>query len=247
MCSDDKNCCCCVGPQGPQGIQGPVGLIGPQGIQGIQGIPGQSGQDGQQGLQGAQGIQGSQGIPGLDGPPGQTGPQGPQGIQGIPGMDCDSDCCKQAYLALYSLMPQLIPSLGSATFEAMTANSGDFDISNASTTGEIKCLTHGYFLLNWGFDGLLAPPYPFPVPAWGLGVYLNGVLLPGTTSGSCSISPDDICTHTSAAEIIEFKVGDIIKLVNICTLPLQAVVMPLGIIGALAATRINLVMLKKLP
>jgi hypothetical protein len=124
---------------------------------------------------------------------------------------------------------------------------GDFDKSNAAITGEIVCLNHGFYLLNWGFDGLLAPPYPFPVPAWGLGIYLNGVVQLGTTSGSCSISPDDICTHTSAEDIIELKVGDVIKLVNICSQAVNAVTIPFGIVGQIAAARINLVMIEKLP
>jgi hypothetical protein len=246
MCCDDKDraCCCCFGPQGPQGVPG---LQGPQGIQGPQG------QNGQPGPQGPQGIQGSQGLPGIDGqmgpqgPQGIMGPEGPQGIQGIPGKDCDNGCCKRAYVSIYSLTAQLINSLDSAKFELVSVNSGDFDISLASTTGEIKCLSHGIFQLNWGFDGLLGAPFPFPVPAWGLGIYLNNVLLPLTTSGSCSISPDDICTNTGASAILEINVGDMLKLVNICSLPIQAVTTPFGLTAPIAAARLNIAMIKSIP
>ncbi len=125
--------------------------------------------------------------------------------------------------------------------------SPDFDITNAALTGEIKILTHGLYSLNWGFDGLLAPPYPFPVPAWGLGIYLNGVLVPGTTSGSCSITPDEIVTHTSGGYILELNVNDVIKLVSLCSLPIQAVSTPFGLVSPIMSTRINMTMVKKLP
>jgi hypothetical protein len=144
-------------------------------------------------------------------------------------------------------MSQIIPSLGSALFEIVSSNSGDFDVSLAATTGEIKCLKHGIYLLNWGFDGLLAPPYPFPVPAWGLEIYVNGISKPGTSSGSCSTSPDDICTHTSAEEIFEIMAGDVLKLVNICSLPIQAVNNPFGLLAPIASVRLNLGLIKALP
>lgn len=266
MCEhEDCSCCCCVGPQGPQGVPGLQGPQGPQGVPGQGGTPGSvgpmgpmgpQGPAGQSGAQGPQGPQGPQGVSGVDGqmgpagpqgPMGPMGPEGPQGIQGVPGKDCDSKCCKKAYLSIYSLKQQSIASAGNATFELVSADTGDFDISNASSTGEIICKLHGVFLINWGFDGLLQPPYPFPVPAWALGVYVNGVLDEGTTSGSCSISPDDICTHTSATDILELKAGDVIKLVNLCSLPISAVSTPFGVIAPIASVRLNLTLLKALP
>ena len=250
MCDDDKKCCCCC--EGPQGIPGPQGIEGPRGVQGVKGDAGERGDAGPQGNQGIQGSKGDPGQQGSQGIQGEVGQQGVQGIQGPMGPKCECNipfgCCDKAWVSLYSLQNQTIPSLSAATFELLSEMSpGDFDISNAAITGEIVCLNHGFYLLNWGFDGLLAPPYPFPVPAWGLGIYLNGVVQLGTTSGSCSISPDDICTHTSAEDIIELKVGDVIKLVNICSQAVNAVTIPFGIVGQIAAARINLVMIEKLP
>jgi Collagen triple helix repeat (20 copies) len=262
------------GIQGPQGVQGPMGepgqpgqpgqngspgAVGPQGLQGNPGNPGTNGQNGAPGIQGPPGSQGVQGISGVDGQPGQPGqpgqmgPQGPQGVpgpqglqglQGIPGENCE---CTTAYVSLYSVIAQNLVSLQSATFEKVSANSGDFDLTNAATTGQIKCLTYGIYLLNWGFDGLLAPPYPFPVPAWGLSIYQNGILLANSTSGSCSTSPDDICTHNSAETIFEIKAGDIIELKNICSLPINAVTTPYGLVNPIAAVRLNMVMIKRMP
>lgn len=233
----DQRCCCCFGPQGPQGVPG---MQGPQGIQGPPGSEGPIGPAGPQGSQGSQGPEGPQGI---------MGPQGPQGLQGIPGKDCNRDdlCCVREYLNIFSLTTQTIPSVGSPVFEVIGLNSGAFDVSAAGTTGEIKCLKHGIYLLNWGVDAQLASPLPFPVPAWAFGIYLNGVNQPGSTSGSCTISPDEICTHTSAEDILELNVGDVIKLVNLSTLPVQIVTVPFGIVTPIASARINLALLKALP
>ena len=244
MCREhDKKCCDCVGPEGPMGVRG---------LQGEPGIQGPVGEQGLQGLQGIQGLKGDQGIQGLQGIQGVIGPEGPQGLQGVPGMDCEChhemDCCEKAWLSMYSVVDQLIPSLGAAKFEQTASiSAADFDVTNANVNGEIKVLKHGLYNLNWGFDGLLAPPYPFPVPAWGLGVYLNGVLLPATTSGSCSITPDEIVTNASGSAIVELNVNDVVKLVSICSQPIQAVSNVFGLVNPIVSARINLTMIKKLP
>ena len=162
-------------------------------------------------------------------------------------MDCNSDCCAKAYLNVYSLKDQTIASLASPTLEVVSVNSGDFDTSLASTTGEIKSLTHGIYLLNWGLDGILQPPYPAPIPAWSFSVYINGVLSPGSVSGSFSISPDDLVIHDAAEIIFELKAGDVFKLVNTCIAAVNAKTTVFGSLVPIASARLNLTMLKKLP
>lgn len=218
MCKDDKNCCCsCVGPQGPQGIQG---------------------QEGPQGLQGPGGSQGPQGV---------AGPQGLQGIQGVPGMDCDNGCCDRSYLDVHSHVSQIIASSGASMFESVGLDSGDFNLANANITGEIQALKHGIYTISWSANALLNPPYPFPVPAWGFALYLNGVILPGSTSASCSITPDEIVTNSSGLMLLELNVNDLIKLVNICSLPVNTVSAPFGLIAPIISARINFNLVKSLP
>lgn len=201
---------------------------------------------GPQGPQGIQGFQGPQGPQGPEGPIGPMGPQGVQGLQGVPGKDCDEKCCESAWLSVYSLQDQLLPSLAATKFELAGPTSADFDITNAPLTGEVKVLTHGLYVINWSFDGLLAPPYPFPVPAWGLGIYLNGVLVPGTTSGSCSITPDEIVTNANGGFIMDLDVNDLVKLVNICAQPIQAVSNVFGLTAPIVSARMNINLIKKL-
>ena len=244
MCKEEmheRKCCGCYGPQGPQGVPGK------QGLQGLQGVEGAAGAQGIQGVQGIMGEAGAQGPVGPVGPTGEMGPEGVQGIQGIPGKDCERDCCDSAYLSVYSLVDQSLPSLAACKFEMAGPTSLDFDLVNAPITGEIKVLTHGLYIINWSFDGLLAPPYPFPVPAWGLGVYLNGVLVPGTTSGSCSITPDEIVTNANGGFVMELAVNDVIALKNICVAAIQGVSAPYGLVAPIVSARMNINMIKKLP
>jgi hypothetical protein len=214
--SEEKNCCCCYGPQGPQGV------MGPQGPQGIQGVKGSDGRPGAQGMQGPLGLTGSQGTPGNQGPQGIPGIQGPQGLQGIPGKDCD---CSPYYLSLYSIKDQTLGANGSATdsakLEALgVGTAAAFDWSLAATTGVIKVLIAGVYQCQWDADGMLAPPFQSPVPSWGLALYRNGVLLPGSAVAGFSQSPDDDATCLSALINVSLAVGDLLQIKNVGKVPI---------------------------
>lgn len=268
--------CGCTGPQGPQGVrgeQGPQGMQGPSGkdgsdgMQGIPGVQGQTGPTGPTGSQGSPGIPGVPGTAGINGLNGSTGSQGPkgdqgnqgpqgpqgiagqqgiQGLQGIAGENCE---CNTAFLSIYSLEDQTINSIQSAFMELVNINSSatDFDITLAPTSGEVTILKHGVYDIEWGFDGKLTPPYPFPVPAWALGIYRNGILIPGSVSGSFSITPDDLVVHDSAEFMLEFFAGDVIKLVNIGTMAVNAVATTAGVLFPIASVRLNILKVKSMP
>jgi hypothetical protein len=224
MCHEGK-CCCCFGPQGPQGV---AGLQGPQGIQGP---VGQNGNQGPAGLQGIQGIQGSAGLNGQNGPMGPQGPQGvmgpegPQGLQGIPGKDCNRDCCDKCYLSLYSLSDQNLGENGSATdfvkLELVSAASDDcLDWSLAATEGKVNILKDGVYVIQWNANGELSPPFPEPVPSWGLAFYKNGVVIPGSAQAGFTQSPDDDANMLASILIVNLVAGDSINIRNISTFPI---------------------------
>ena len=96
-------------------------------------------------------------------------------------------------------------------------------------------------MLNWGVDAITAV-FPFPVPAWGMGIYQNGILNESTTSGSTSISPDDLVTHASSVSIFTILAGDTIELKNIAIVPLNLVSAPMGLIAPIASARLNIVL-----
>ncbi len=184
-------CCCVEGPPGPRGIQGEQGVMGQPGPQGI------------------------------IGPTGPEGPRGLQGPKGDPGKDCD---CTQtgvhpAYLNLFSNLDQNLDANGGAVdyakLESVNAFTSDFDFSNASINGDVKVLTSGTYVISIFVDGRLQAPFPSPVPSWGIGLYKNGVLVPGSSVAGFSQSPDDDAISMSKKVIIDVAVNDMFKLRNI--------------------------------
>jgi hypothetical protein len=154
------------------------------------------------------------------------GLQGPRGLQGAPGKDCEKkDCCDRCYLSVYSTSDQNLTANGDvndfAIFEHASAGTPDcFDWSLAATTGQIKVLKSGAYVLQWVADGQLAPPFPAPVPVWALGLYVNGVFLPGTGIAGFSQSPDDEANCLTQILIVNLLANDVLMLRNIGTFPI---------------------------
>lgn len=224
-----------VGPMGPKGNDGPPGPVGPQGPQGQMGLQGPQGQPGSQGPAGPQGSQGPVGPMGPMGPDGQPGPQGPQGVpgpqgiqglQGVPGKDCNPDCCQKVFVNLFSEIDQHLAAHGAGVDYAMLQNVGvlssplDFDISLASTLGQIKFLKSGVYTLAWDANGQLEPPFPFPVPSWAMGFYLNGVFVPGSAIAGFNQSPDDDATCLTNVQNVSINAGDVIVVRNVSKFPI---------------------------
>jgi len=197
------------------------------------------------GPQGPAGSQGSQGVPGPQGPQGSIGPQGPQGTQGVPG--AQGPCCPVVgtYTSIYSNLDQLVASETSATFELISATTPAFDLSLAATTGQVRALQAGIYLVNWGVDAI-EEVFSFPVRSWSFTVFQNGTPLLATASGSTSTSPDDIVTHSSGVAIITIAAGDEITLVNTSVDPVNLVAHPFGTLNPVASARLNIVLLTAL-
>jgi hypothetical protein len=259
----DKKCCCPgqMGPAGPagnaglQGIPGEQGQPGQTGLQGVPGVPGEPGPAGNDGLQGIagpagpRGLTGAAGQQGLQGQPGQngkTGPAGPQGnpgeqgIQGVPGdcVECPCDC-KVEYAFLYSLLSQtlaLSPALNTAGGVVLYENapwvSSGIDVSNAAITGEIVINTAGLYRIQKEICGALNP-VSFPLTAWGLSVFVNGVLVAGSTFVDMTLSPDQQANETSSVELVYFNVGDKLTICNMSTKTLN---LNGGVVGVNCAT-----------
>ncbi len=200
MCKEDhnkKDCCCCI--QGPQGVPG---------------------------LQGEQGIQG---VPGPQGIPGQTGAQGPQGLQGPAGIcDCD-DCpdrhckCCESYANVFANPPQILQPFGNVgdavLFQGQNAvKSADFDLSMMGVDGSIKFLKAGVYSINWGAEAKVEPPIPSPTPSFSFGLWVNNVIVPGSTLSGYTQAPNDDTLHISGEVMIVINSGDVLKLRNASSL-----------------------------
>jgi len=223
-----------AGPQGPQGAQGPQGFegppgpqgqIGPQGRQGNDGRPGCPGPQGPEGPQGANGERGSegpQGPHGRDGRQGPAGPQGSQGPQGIVGPKGAACCCEgiTVFSNLYSMKEQLIGSAersdSTVTFEHLNATSPLVDISSINSTGEIIINQNGIYVINYSVVGHLETFDPSSISPWSFGLFLDGVVIPGSISPAITETEDDFRTAAKSVIIVVLK-GQILTLKNAST------------------------------
>lgn len=206
-----------IGLQGPQGIDGPVGPVGPAGPVGPQGVPGQNGLQGQPGQNGQNGAQGA------------VGPQGPQGLQGLQGIPGDCVQCESKadveFAEAYSQLPQeLSPSLltnmpgGVVLLENLIVATTNIDASQAGSLGKFIINKAGWYDVAAGMTGTLNP-IPAPLPVWTLSLFLNGVIVPGSTFSNIPLSPAQGSNEITADTFIYCNVGDVLTLANTSTAP----------------------------
>lgn len=201
------------GLQGPQGVDGPLGPVGPSGPVGTQGIPGQNGLQGQPGQNGQNGPQGPMGPQGL---------QGLQGMQGVPGdcVNCESEESVTEFSQVYSQLPQdLFPSTGPnlaggvVLFEKMIVSTANIDSSQASVNGKITINLAGWYDIASSMTGLLNP-IPAPLPVWTLSLFLNGVIIDGSTFSNLPLSPAQASNEVTSDTYVYCNVGDVLTLAN---------------------------------
>lgn len=224
------------GPVGPQGIPGAKGNNGAQGLSGAQGLPGNIGPQGIQGPKGDMGLVGPAGSAGLNGVDGQQGlqgamgpmgPQGLQGPQGIPGdcVACPCDCTSSnnEFAEVYSITTQnLSPSLGPnlagqvCILEKTIYATSNIDISQAAINGKVTINKAGWYDISTGISGSLNP-IPSPIPVWTLSLFLNGIIIPGSTFANQTISPEQKANEIVADVFVHCNVGDVLELANTST------------------------------
>jgi len=243
----DCNCCCCFGPQGAQGV------MGLQGLQGIQGPAGQDGATGPQGAQGSAGANGQMGPQGPQGPQGITGPQGIQGIQGLPGKDCEGrEChCCETWCNIYGSPPQLLTAFGtpndSVLFQGMNAvSAGDFDLTQIGVNGEVKFLKSGIYYINWGAEAKVESPVPSPTPSFSFGLWVDGILVPGSVLSGYTQAPNDDTLHISGEVTIPVLANSVIKLRNASSLAVNMNPNTIGIQFPVTVASLNIHCLKSL-
>jgi hypothetical protein len=250
MSTQDK-CVCCAGPVGPQGlpgVQGPTGTQGPKGDQGVPGV------NGQQGVQGVPGKDGKDGTNGLQGPMGPTGPQGLQGPQGPKGdcVACPCDCVSgnAEFAEVYSNQNQLLaaspgPNLagGIVKLENTIFSTSNIDVSQAGVNGKITINVAGWYDVATGICGALNP-IPSPIPVWTLSLFLNGVLVSGSTFANQTISPEQKSNEIVADVFVHFNKGDVLELANTSSNALQMSAPILGTNAPPSSAYLKIILLK---
>lgn len=229
MCKEDmsyeyKKCCGCQ--------EGPVGPAGEQGVQGLQGPMGPQGNSG------------------------PSGAQGPRGLQGAPGKDCearpDQECkCCESYANVYASLAQSVAAYGSASDAVLfdkqnSVAMADFDLSMMAADGSVKFLKHGIYAINWKLEGRVQPPIPDPVPSFSFGLWLSGVLVPGSIYSAWTQSPQDAVIADAGCVQIEVKAGDVLKLRNACASVVALNPNVLGSVFPITIASLNIDCLKSL-
>ncbi len=95
------------------------------------------------------------------------------------------------------------------------SNVADFDLSQMNVSGDIKYLKKGIYHITWQLQGRIGVLIQ-PVPSWSFGLFLNGVLVPGSIYSGFTSSPNDDAAHSTGDVIIEIKANDLLKLKNTC-------------------------------
>lgn len=200
--SQDCNCDgCCPGPQGPAG---PQGMQGVQGIPGAQGVPGLNGQAG---IQGVQGLQGAQGLQGIKGDKGDC-------------VECSSNGEDPEFAEAYSQLSQTLapsPSTnmsgGTVLLEKLIVATTNIDASTSGIDGKFVIKKAGWYDVASGMTGTLNP-IPAPLPVWTLSLFVNNILVPGSTFSNVPLSPAQVSNQITADTFVYFNVGDILTLCN---------------------------------
>ena len=90
----------------------------------------------------------------------------------------------------------------------------DFDLSLIGSSGDIKFLKSAIYHIAWQLQGSIVPPVPVPVPSWSFGLWLNGVLVPGSIYSGFTQAPADDACHSTGDVSIQVMAGQLLRLRN---------------------------------
>jgi len=127
----------------------------------------------------------------------------------------------------------------SITYENLIASTSDFDVSAISTTGSILFKKAGWYRISKTVNGSLTP-IDIPLRVWSVGLFVNGIPLPGSCFAQMTISPDQQANHTSATVIYKFAAGDSLTVNNCSDLLLHLNAFGLGTNVASVSSTINI-------
>ena len=130
------------------------------------------------------------------------------------------ECC-ETHANVYASKQQTIAPYASpidyVVFDQINSiSSADFDLSMMGTTGDVKFLKSAIYNIQWVLQGRITPPVPNPVPSWSFGLWLNGILIPGSIYSGFTQAPGDDACHSTGSVLIKVNSGDSIKLRNAC-------------------------------
>jgi hypothetical protein len=112
-------------------------------------------------------------------------------------------------------MPGQVVQLEKSVFA--TAN---IDISQAAASGKVTVNRAGWYDVATGISANLNP-IGSPLPVWSLSLFVNGVVVPGSTFANMTLSPAQLANEIVADVFVHLNVGDVLTLANTSVSPIQ--------------------------
>ena len=158
--------------------------------------------------------------------------------------------CDPEFAEVYSITTQnLFPSPGPnqagqvVTLEKTVFATANIDVSAAAVNGTIKIMKAGWYDVATGMCGALNP-IASPLPVWTLSLFLNGVIVPGSTFSNMTISPVQQANEIVSDVFVHFNAGDVITLANTSTAAIQLTAPTLGTNAQTNSAYLKIVLLK---
>jgi len=189
------------GATGATGATGASGMTGPQGAVGLTGATGPQGIAGATGVSGSNGLNGTNGDTGPSGPTGASGPSGPAGTDGSSGPSGPSGPAGTGlaqYGYIYNTAPQVVAIETDVVFDGNGVISSG--LTHIPGTTSIEIATAGTYKVSFSVSALESNQF---------GLFLNGVLVPGSISGSGAGTQQN-----NGEAIIIAAAGDVLTLRN---------------------------------
>ena len=151
----------------------------------------------------------------------------------------ECDCCndEREFAQVYSITDQALLASGGINaaggvvlFENNVFNTPGIDVTNAGINGEIKVLKAGWYTIEQEVCANLNP-LSEPLIAWGLGLFRNGVLVPGSMIVDMTLSPVQQVNNTGALILIFLAANDVLTLNNMTTQNLNLNAIAAGTFG----------------
>jgi len=119
----------------------------------------------------------------------------------------------------------------------------NIDVSQAAVNGKIFINRAGWYDVFTGMCGSLNP-IASPLPVWTLSLFRNGVIVPGSTFGSMTLSPEQKANEIVADVFVHLDAGDFLELANTSTAPVVLTAPSLGTNAQTNSAYLKIVMLE---
>lgn len=130
-------------------------------------------------------------------------------------------CCDAPEFAeVFSNTNQLLTGSPGANLAGQTVlleqtiyTTSNIDVSQAASAGKVKILKSGWYDVFTGICAALNP-ISSPLPVWSLSLFVNNVLVPGSTFANMTLSPEQKANEIIADVFVHLNAGDVLTLAN---------------------------------